>query len=60
MAIHWPAKALFRSAAFAFPAAFLVVVRHLDKFTLPDTFKNKLSTGVENIPVQKGKKDISV
>lgn len=58
MAILWLAKALFRSTAFAVLSAFLVAMRELDKLILPDTFKNKLSTGVENIPVQKGEKAI--
>lgn len=52
MAIPWPAKTLFRSTAYAVPAAFLVVIRQRDKLILPDTFKNKLFTGAKNIPVK--------
>lgn len=60
MAMSWPAKTLFRSTAFAAPAAFLVAIRLHDQLILPKTFKNKLSTAVEEIPPQKGEKAISV
>lgn len=59
MAILWLAKALFRSTGFAVLSAFLVAMRECDKLILSDTFKNKLSTEVESIPVQKGEKAIS-